>query len=140
MNKLKSIKNNIMKVIITILYASIIFLSFITLTISCNNINNKKYYHNNKDTTMIAYVTLEHELSNTVDSLNYVIYEYEKLCDVMDIYLEDNKTLTIYCDSLKSSLFESNYKLERIKYYNDIAKNGNNIKYLRGWINRVLMN
>lgn len=34
--------------------------------------------------------------------------------------------------------FVLRYKLERIRYYNDIAKKGNNIKYLRGWINRVL--
>ena len=32
----------------------------------------------------------------------------------------------------------SKYKLERIKYYNDIAGKGNNIKYLRGWIRRTL--
>ena len=30
------------------------------------------------------------------------------------------------------------FKLERIRDYNEIAKKGNNIKYLRGWINRVL--
>lgn len=41
-------------------------------------------------------------------------------------------------DSLGEDLFVAKYKLGRIKYYNDIAKNGNNIKYLRGWINRVL--
>ena len=28
--------------------------------------------------------------------------------------------------------------LEKIKEYNKIAAKGNNIKYLRGWINRVL--
>lgn len=41
-------------------------------------------------------------------------------------------------DSLGEDLFVAKYKLGRIKYYNDIAKKGNNIKYLRGWINRVL--
>ena len=39
-----------------------------------------------------------------------------------------------YEDELNTAMF----KLERIRYYNDIAKNGNNIKYLRGWINRTL--
>ena len=39
---------------------------------------------------------------------------------------------------MNSEEFTLRYKLERIRYYNDIAKNGNNIKYLRGWINRVL--
>lgn len=41
-------------------------------------------------------------------------------------------------DSLGEDLFVAKYKLERIRYYNDIAKKGNNIKYLRGWLNRVL--
>ena len=41
-------------------------------------------------------------------------------------------------DSFGKNLFITNYKLGRIKYYNDIAAKGNNIKYLRGWINRVL--
>ena len=41
-------------------------------------------------------------------------------------------------DNFGEDLFITNYKLGRIKYYNDIAAKGNNIKYLRGWINRVL--
>jgi hypothetical protein len=41
-------------------------------------------------------------------------------------------------DSLTGKLQVANYKLERIRYYNDVAKKGNNIKFLRGWINRVL--
>lgn len=30
------------------------------------------------------------------------------------------------------------YKLERIRYYNELAGKGNNIKFIRGWINRVI--
>lgn len=41
-------------------------------------------------------------------------------------------------DSLSTELFVANYKLGRIEYYNKVAAKGNNIKYLRGWINRVL--
>lgn len=41
-------------------------------------------------------------------------------------------------DSLTGKLQIANYKLERIRYYNDVAKRGNNIKFLRSWINRVL--
>lgn len=41
-------------------------------------------------------------------------------------------------DSLKSELLVKELKLARIKEYNKIAAKGNNIKYLRGWINRVL--
>ena len=32
----------------------------------------------------------------------------------------------------------ANYKLAKIKEYNRLAGNGNNIKFLRGWINRTL--
>ena len=53
-------------------------------------------------------------LYHVIDSLENINYKYE--------------------DELNIALF----KLERVRYYNDIAKNGNNIKYLRGWINRTL--
>lgn len=49
-------------------------------------------------------------------------------------YYEYNKKI----DSLESELFIAQLKLERIKEYNRIAAKDNNIKYLRGWINRVL--
>lgn len=42
-------------------------------------------------------------------------------------------------DSLKSDLFVSNYKLGRIQEYcNIVERNSTQLKYLRGWINRVL--
>ena len=40
--------------------------------------------------------------------------------------------------TISADLFIAKYKLERIKYYNNIASKGNNIIFLRGWINRVL--
>lgn len=115
----------------------------ITIGIYNNYLNIKEYdsniyNHNNKDTTMLAYVSLEHKLTLTKDTLISVIEEYEKLVKVLDIYQNDNITIHNINDSLKSELFIYKYKLERIRYYNDIAKNGNNIKYLRGWINRTL--
>lgn len=39
---------------------------------------------------------------------------------------------------LNEDLIVTKYKLGRIEEYNKIAGRGNNIKYLRGWINRVL--
>lgn len=47
-------------------------------------------------------------------------------------------SLTTIQDSLNSEIFILKYKLDRIKEYNRIAESGNNIKFLRGWINRVL--
>ncbi len=54
---------------------------------------------------------------------------------ILNAKLDSNK---IIIDSITSELFVSNYKLGRIRYYNNIAGKGNNIKYLRGWINRTL--
>lgn len=47
-------------------------------------------------------------------------------------------SLRLVRDSLGENLFIANYKLAKIKRYNELAAKRNNIKYLRGWINRVL--
>lgn len=47
-------------------------------------------------------------------------------------------SLRLVRDSLGENLFIANYKLAKIKRYNELAAKGNNIKYLRGWINRAL--
>lgn len=65
----------------------------------------------------------------------------DTIVKVIDRYVVDNTkvdSLELVIDSLQERLFIVNYKIERIRYYNNVAKNGNNIKYLRGWINRVL--
>lgn len=112
-----------MKYIVNIVIA-VIAIFVIT---ACNNSPVEKefiYVHvpvHVKDTiaekaNIMRITTLEHELKLTRDSLN------------------------IIKDSLNEDLFVANYKLARIKKYNEIAAKGNNIKYLRGWINRVLKN
>ena len=112
-----------MKYIVNIVIA-VIAIFVIT---ACNNSPVEKefiYVHvpvHVKDTiaekaNIMRITTLEHELKLTRDSLN------------------------IIKDSLNKDLFVANYKLARIKRYNEIAAKGNNIKYLRGWINRVLKN
>jgi uncharacterized lipoprotein YehR (DUF1307 family) len=112
-----------MKYIVNIIIA-VIAIFVIT---ACNNSPVEKefiYVHvpvHVKDTiaekaNIMRIATLEHELKLTSDSLN------------------------IIKDSLNEKLFVANYKLARIKRYNEIAAKGNNIKYLRGWINRVLKN
>lgn len=59
--------------------------------------------------------------------------------------MEVNDSLWIVIDSLnlkieqtEEELSVAEFKLERIKEYNRIAASGNNITFLRGWINRVL--
>ena len=67
-------------------------------------------------TDSITIVNLTEQLRRTKDSLN--------------AYKTDT--------AISSELFVAKYKLERIRHYNEIAAKGNNIKYLRGWLNRVL--
>lgn len=67
-------------------------------------------------TDSITIVNLTEELRRTQDSLN--------------AYKADT--------AISAELFVAKYKLERIRHYNEIAAKGNNIKYLRGWLNRVL--
>ena len=68
-------------------------------------------------------------------SINDTIYIRDTVTIKETVYVD---TINSIVDSLQEELFVAKYKLERIRYYNNIAKNGNNIKYLRGWINRVL--
>lgn len=72
-----------------------------------------------RDTIMITVP--DYSLMKQNDSLCYIIDSLEKL---------NNK----YEEELNIALF----KIDRIKEYNRIAGIGNNIKYLRGWINRTL--
>lgn len=85
---------------------------------------------NFKNNTIPVEKTIYIPIKDTtcVDSL---IYYREQLRRIQD-------TLAYVKDSLGEDLFVARYKLGRIKYYNDVAAKGNNIKYLRGWINRVL--
>lgn len=91
---------------------NIFVLLFIIILCSCNN----------KPIKEIIYVPVTD--STNVDSFIYY----------REMYRRSNDSI----DSLNIDLFIAKYKLERIRYYNDIAAKGNNIKYIRGWINRVL--
>lgn len=77
-------------------------------------------------------VTKEVQVVEVVDSVKLLQLQHELRAarDSIKVYQADT--------FMNSEEFTLRYKLERIRYYNDIAKNGNNIKYLRGWINRVL--
>ena len=75
------------------------------------------------------------ELEATIINKNKEIKDYEARC--VELFLE-NDSLSNIADSLNSEISVLKYKLLRIKEYNNIAANGNNIKYLRGWINRVI--
>lgn len=94
----------------------ILFILFVGSNIyrQINYNNNIEQININKDSVILNY-------KYNIDSLNYKI-----------------DSLIAKQDSLNSEIFILKYKLSRIKEYNRIAGNGNNIKFLRGWINRVL--
>lgn len=75
--------------------------------------NNIKYIHI-VDTAKI--IELENILQLTRDSLN--AYKHDTVMNETEFILR--------------------FKLERIRYYNECARKGNNLKFLRGWIDRVL--
>lgn len=82
--------------------------------------------HPIKKDIVIQYDTIiKHVIDSSLVEVN------DSLCIVIDSL--DNK-IEIVSEELQIATF----KLERIREYNRIAGNGNNIKYLRGWINRVL--
>lgn len=66
----------------------------------------------------------------TIQEVVYLKEELRRCQDSLRIIRTDS--------TMSSELFVAKYKLERIRYYNNIAGKGNNIKFLRGWINRVL--
>lgn len=102
-----------------IVLVAILLTSISVIFIRYNNINHEDKVYIKRDT---VYVYVEDSTS---------VAQIDSLCTVIDSLKQNNEVLF---DELSVAIF----KLERIRDYNEIAKNGNNIKYLRGWINRVL--
>lgn len=108
-----------MKNIIYGVIAGLIVGSIFGFVVYDNNVEAERIYipYGGSDTTCVSELAATKELLlRTQDSLNS--------------YKADT--------TINAELFVAKYKLERIRYYNNIAAKGNNIKYLRGWINRVL--
>ena len=74
------------------------------------------------------------------DLLQNVNIENENLKDSINYYKGMYDECVLLCDSLCEEIAVRDIKLARITEYNRIAGQNNNIKYLRGWINRVLNN
>lgn len=108
-----------MKNIIIGCIAGLIVGSIFGFVVYDNNVEAERIYipYGGSDTACVSELAATKELLlRTQDSLNS--------------YKADT--------TISGELFVAKYKLERIKYYNNVAAKGNNIKYLRGWINRVL--
>lgn len=93
--------------------------------------DNKNRKINND--TRVSEVTYKNDsLQQVCDSLEIVIDGMVK--DIYNAHSEYVYTV----DSLTEEIDIMKIKLDRIKEYNRIAGQGNNIVFLRGWINRVL--
>ena len=89
--------------------------------------------------------SFKHELTSYKDS---VIMQEETIFKLTTDVIMYNTEIENYKDSINSLINEldsvneelqiNKIKIERIREYNRIAAQGNNIKFLRGWINRVI--
>lgn len=124
---MKKFINTITACIIAVVTIFIIFLG-IEIYRNCNKNKTIKEY----ETTIIYKDSI---YNNTVDSLNNEIRQDKEL---IQYYKNQVDLYKILVDSLYEDIDIYKIKLDRIKEYNRIAGKGNNITFLRGWINRVL--
>lgn len=112
-----------------IIYVLIALISFTVTSMIILGYNTKKEKERNQD------IILYYE-----DLLQNVNIENENLKDSINYYKGMYDECVLLCDSLCEEIAVRDIKLARIAEYNRIAGQNNNIKYLRGWINRVLNN
>lgn len=112
------------------------------VTSACNN-KPKEVVFSNSD---IEITNNDNSIEDSIESyINEIkdFKEYDKIKDSVynkrvDSLLNSNYNLTLKTDSLRAEVLFRDLKLNRIRSYVEISKRGNNIKYLRGWILRVL--
>jgi len=78
---------------------------------------------------IIKYIPLRESSTDSITIVN-LIEQLRRTQDSLNAYKADT--------TISAELFVAKYKLERIRHYNEIAAKGNNIRFLRGWLNRVL--
>lgn len=86
-------------------------------------------FYNKNPEPIIKYIPLRGSSTDSITIVN-LTEQLRRTQDSLNAYKADT--------AISAELFVAKYKLERIRHYNEIAAKGNNIKYLRGWINRVL--
>ena len=117
------------KVSTIIIYVLITLISFSVTSMIILGYYTKKEKEHNQD--IILYY------ENLLQNVNI---ENENLKDSINYYKGMYNECALLCDSLCEEIAVRDIKLARIAEYNRIAGQNNNIKYLRGWINRVLNN
>lgn len=139
---MKFIKNNIHYIII-----AIILITYVLSFTSCNN----KHTPANIDAQILNVDTIVNKYDADAKFFE-VSREYNLLVDstiILNTRLKktynDINVIKFSRDSAIKANIKNNeklgiaeYKLLRIREYNRIATQGNNLKYLRGWINRVI--
>ena len=99
--------------------------------------------------TIIFSAKHDKKQNNVINEKDSCIYELNEKLIMQNIEVENYKdSIVLYNDSINSLIQEldsvneelqiNKIKIERIREYNRIAAQGNNIKFLRGWINRVI--
>lgn len=83
---------------------------------------------NNVPEPTIVYIPVEDTI-NAVKVVN-LTEELRRTRDSLNAYKRDT--------AMSEELFIAKFKLEKIKYYTEIANKGNNIKFYRGWVLRTL--
>lgn len=100
-------------------------------------------------TAIIAGARHDKKQNNVINEKDSCIYELNEKLIMQSIEIENYKdSIVLYNDSINSLINKldsineelqiNKIKIERIREYNKIAAQGNNIKFLRGWINRVI--
>ena len=98
---------------------------------------------------ILAGVKQDNRQKDIINEKDSCIYELNEKLIIQNIEIENYKdSIVSYNDSINSLINEldslneelqiNKIKIERIREYNRIAAQGNNIKFLRGWINRVI--
>lgn len=109
----------------------IIIFSILFITIIIAAIIGQRKYINENVITKIDTIYINVPDSSLVAVNDSLCIVNDSLYNAMDSIINLNMKFE---EELTIALF----KLDRIKQYNKIAGNRNNIKYLRGWINRTL--
>lgn len=105
--------------------------AIITLIIGCMTVGVAAFICHANSPVEEAHEPITIERYIPIDSTDSIVHKVNNTKHIID-------SLSARCDSLTGELQVAKYKLERIRYYNDVAKKGNNIIFLRSWINRVL--
>ena len=109
---------------------NIIYIILVFALVSCKSVQTKTVYEIQTKTDTLT-------LCDTINIIDTFYVEY-KTTDTFFIQKTDTLKLG-NCDSLKEKLFVSDYKLQRVRYYLNIAiKSPSQTKFLKGWIRRVI--